>query len=377
MLQMIHCFKHFLLTSAIVATAFASANAQQKTYNGSYPLVFGSGDGFAIYSYIENDDRSRIYNGRFELRWDNDYGNGCLSGKFDRDRQVGEWVYSNQSSYGDRYHLNVVFENGVLNGPCKYETFDDGTLTVRLNFTDGIIDGPFTISHKTKRGSTDMFLQGKVVKGHPIGDWEYIPHTGSHLETSLHFFGDNPDAPNMVEVCQLDQRTGDLTKQKYDLNHQLSIPDNFIPNIVNDDFIYALQSALNLIDKATMRGTNKRPKLNVTVKSPVDENKVFTHVEQMPAFPGGDAALLSYLGSHIRYPQDAADDGIEGQVVVRFVVTKTGKVGEVQVLRGKHPSLDKEAMRVVKTLPAFTPGKMNGNTVNVWYTLPVRFKLAK
>lgn len=111
--------------------------------------------------------------------------------------------------------------------------------------------------------------------------------------------------------------------------------------------------------------------------APVEENKVFTHVEQMPAFPGGDAALLSYLSSHIRYPQDAADDGIEGQVVVRFVVTKTGKVGEVQVLRGKHPSLDREAARVVKTLPAFTPGKMNGNTVNVWYTLPVRFKLAK
>ncbi len=110
---------------------------------------------------------------------------------------------------------------------------------------------------------------------------------------------------------------------------------------------------------------------------PVEENKVFTHVEQMPAFPGGDAALLQYLSSHIRYPQDAADDGIEGQVVVRFVVTKTGKVGEVQVLRGKHPSLDKEAARVVKTLPNFTPGKMNGNTVNVWYTLPVRFKLAK
>ena len=110
---------------------------------------------------------------------------------------------------------------------------------------------------------------------------------------------------------------------------------------------------------------------------PVEENKVFTHVEQMPAYPGGDAALLQYLSSHIRYPQDAADDGIEGQVVVRFVVTKTGKVGEVQVLRGKHPSLDREATRVVKTLPAFTPGKMNGNTVNVWYTLPVRFKLAK
>lgn len=108
---------------------------------------------------------------------------------------------------------------------------------------------------------------------------------------------------------------------------------------------------------------------------PVDDNKVFDVVEQKPQFPGGDAALLAYLSKNIHYPPMAAENNIQGQVLVQFVVTKTGDVGEVRVVRGKDPDLDKEAVRVVKTLPKFVPGKMNGHAVNVWYTLPVRFKL--
>ena len=108
---------------------------------------------------------------------------------------------------------------------------------------------------------------------------------------------------------------------------------------------------------------------------PVDDNKVFDVVEQKPQFPGGDAALLKYIGENIRYPAAAQENGVQGRVVVKFVVTKTGKVGEVQVVRSKDPDLDREAVRVVKNLPAFIPGKMNGHAVNVWYTLPVTFKL--
>lgn len=114
----------------------------------------------------------------------------------------------------------------------------------------------------------------------------------------------------------------------------------------------------------------------VEEKAPVvEDNKVFESVEQMPTFPGGDAALLKYVADHIRYPGPAQENGIQGRVVVQFVVTKTGSVGEVKVVRSKDPDLDKEAVRVVKTLPKFVPGKMNGQPVNVWYTLPITFKL--
>lgn len=108
---------------------------------------------------------------------------------------------------------------------------------------------------------------------------------------------------------------------------------------------------------------------------PVDDNRVFDVVEQKPQFPGGEAALLKYVSEHIRYPAMAQENNIQGRVVVQFVVTKTGAVGEVKVVRGKDPDLDKEAVRVVKSLPKFVPGKMNGHAVNVWYTLPIQFKL--
>lgn len=107
---------------------------------------------------------------------------------------------------------------------------------------------------------------------------------------------------------------------------------------------------------------------------PVKE-EVFTAVEQMPQFPGGEAGLLKYVATHIKYPTMAAENNIQGRVVVKFVVKKDGNVGDVVVLRGKDPDLDKEAVRVVKTLPKFIPGKMNGQAVSVWYTLPINFKL--
>ncbi len=108
------------------------------------------------------------------------------------------------------------------------------------------------------------------------------------------------------------------------------------------------------------------------VKEP---EKVFTAVEQMPQFPGGEAELMKYLSKNIKYPTMAMENNIQGRVVVQFVVTKTGSIGEVKVVRSVDRDLDKEAIRVCKSLPKFTPGKMNGQAVNVWYTLPVNFKL--
>ena len=105
------------------------------------------------------------------------------------------------------------------------------------------------------------------------------------------------------------------------------------------------------------------------------KDEIFTAVEQMPQFPGGDAELYKWISSHIKYPTMAAENNIQGRVTVRFVVKEDGSIGRVEVLRGKDPDLDKEAQRVVKTLPKFIPGKMNGRAVQVWYTLPINFKL--
>ena len=110
-------------------------------------------------------------------------------------------------------------------------------------------------------------------------------------------------------------------------------------------------------------------------KHVVEETKIFTVVEQMPMYPGGDAALMGYLRDNIHYPTVAAENGVQGRVVVGFVVERDGSITDVKVLRSVDPSLDREAMRVVKSMPRWTPGKQNGSAVRVKYQVPVTFRL--
>ena len=106
-----------------------------------------------------------------------------------------------------------------------------------------------------------------------------------------------------------------------------------------------------------------------------EENKVFDIVEQQPLFPGGPAALMKYLSENTKYPVVAQENGVQGRVTVQFVVEKDGSISDVHVLRGVDPSLDKEAVRVVKSMPRWTPGKQNVITVRVNYRVPVLFRL--
>ena len=108
---------------------------------------------------------------------------------------------------------------------------------------------------------------------------------------------------------------------------------------------------------------------------PVEENKVFDVVEQMPSFPGGMGALMSWLGQNIKYPVIAAENGVQGRVIVQFVVEKDGSITDVKIAKSVDPSLDKEATRVVSSMPHWIAGRQNGNPVRVKYTVPVTFKL--
>lgn len=102
---------------------------------------------------------------------------------------------------------------------------------------------------------------------------------------------------------------------------------------------------------------------------------MFTVVEEMPEFPGGQQALNKYLVDHIIYPEIAREEGIQGKVILSFVVQEDGILREVQVRRGVHPSLDREAMRVVQSMPPWIPGKNRGRVCRVQYNLPVNFVL--
>jgi periplasmic protein TonB len=111
------------------------------------------------------------------------------------------------------------------------------------------------------------------------------------------------------------------------------------------------------------------------VAEDVDAAEPFVVVEEMPMYPGGQEALLAYIGEHTQYPEVAKENNIQGKVIVRFCVTSKGGVDKVEILKGVDPELDKEAIRVVKTLPTFKPGKQGGKPVPVWFMVPINFTL--
>jgi protein TonB len=103
--------------------------------------------------------------------------------------------------------------------------------------------------------------------------------------------------------------------------------------------------------------------------------EVFVVVEEMPSFPGGDAELFKFIYDNIKYPEIAKENNIQGKVILRFCVTYKGTVDQVSVVRGVDPALDEEAIRVIKMLPLWKPGKQGGKPVNVWYSVPISFQL--
>jgi len=107
----------------------------------------------------------------------------------------------------------------------------------------------------------------------------------------------------------------------------------------------------------------------------IDFKKVFSVIDVMPQFPGGNGALLQYISGNLRYPIIAMHKGIQGTVITRFVVTKSGKVQNPEIVKSVDPDLDAEAIEVIKTLPDFIPGEKAGKKVDVWYTLPITYKL--
>ena len=134
--------------------------------------------------------------------------------------------------------------------------------------------------------------------------------------------------------------------------------------------------AMLLTMSATLSAQNsKRKHDRLPVKEEERISEVCTIPEQLPVFPGGESALLAYVAQHLKYPEQAIRDSVQGVVQLRFVVLENGHVGKVQIIKSLESHCDAEAKRVVKSLPHFVPGKQQGKAVRVWYTLPIRFQL--
>ena len=154
----------------------------------------------------------------------------------------------------------------------------------------------------------------------------------------------------------------------------------YVPPVVVDSVKPEEAAQLMTADQAQVevQNTDVGVEVQEEVKEEVQEEaepEPFVVVEEMPMFPGGDAELLKYIGEHTQYPDVAKENNIQGRVIVRFCVTSKGGVSQVSVLKGVDPELDKEAVRVVNSLPTFKPGKQGGKPVPVWYMVPITFTL--
>ncbi len=145
------------------------------------------------------------------------------------------------------------------------------------------------------------------------------------------------------------------------------------------DELMSTKTAIGALDvKGNDDASGEVLKLKEAVAQPEPKpevEKVFDVVEQMPSFPGGPSALMEWLSNNVKYPVVAQENGVQGRVVVSFVVERDGSITDVKVVRGVDPSLDKEASRVVRAMPRWIPGKQNGSAVRVKYNVPVAFRL--
>jgi len=165
-----------------------------------------------------------------------------------------------------------------------------------------------------------------------------------------------------------------MRRKEINLRHQL----------VQSAMLVLFVVALGLFNTEIIKAQNK-PVKNSDLKEAVkkdsinsnENDKVFTEYETMPQFPGGDNAFLSFINMNLKYPESAIKEKKEGKVILRFVVTKTGGVDKVEIVKSLQPDCDNEAIRVVKMLPKFIPGKYSGKPMSFWYTLPVTFRLPK
>ena len=157
-----------------------------------------------------------------------------------------------------------------------------------------------------------------------------------------------------------------------------TISDGKPTNGNNNDRQLSPSQASSRPNKTTQNGQNAPEPVKcepLYMPQPVNSNRVYDVVEQMPSFPGGISGLRTYLNQNIRYPAEAQENCVQGRVVVSFVVGKDGHISDVTVLRSVDPSLDKEAVRVIRNMPRWTPGKQGGEPVKVRYNVPVSFRL--
>lgn len=317
-----------------------------KTYSGVFK------DGQATYTYKDKSGGGRIYEGWFNYTCQDIK----VVGNYKNDKKDGLWVYvTNEGT------LKVNYKDGMLDGSYGYETkvtrqsaSYSAVTKISLTFNKNRLVGNVTASGSFGLGLGSGTLKGQFDgNGNPTGTWTFdtTPNKGLNICRSVYENGD------LLKSSIEDISTGDLNNKDINL---ASLPREIV--------LAKEKQFESIIDRGWIPFSS--------IKEEKEESdQVFEMVEQMPTFPGGDAMLMKYISTNLRYPAEAKAKGIQGRVICQFIVGKEGQIRNIVITRKLDPSCDKEAVRVLSEMPRWIPGKQNGKAVSVRYTVPIVFRI--
>ena len=218
---------------------------------------------------------------------------------------------------------------------------------------------------------------GKIMRVRSITDKELVLSADNHTPIKFHKISAYPKGGRIKVSDPIQSKGSSGTMKSVEVPTLKEIKRAMGAEAVENISVTNFDTIVKEAKSSTTQIVGPVAADSTVVRIVVDDDKIYDEVEQKPQFPGGISAMNKWISDNMSYPQEAINDGVEGRAVIQFVVRKDGSVGKSRIIRGMHKVLNQEATRIVSTFPNFIPGKMEGRPVNVWYTLPITFKLPK
>lgn len=404
--------KVIISTVLIMLAAQASMGQTLKTYNGLYE------DGQATYTYYEDENGERIKHGKFTYnKADKGIGVGggmsvsyattiSASGNYKNGMKDGEWTYINKTTGGgitfSDFSAVVNYVDGRMEGALNNA---ETTFQMKNNRITG------QVKKAKKTQNEDWTMSGQFdEEGFPDGTWSksYKSYGNLYVDTEKYVHG------LLIAKQTKNESTGKITRYEFDDVNPQEFLDAYKPGkdstivgklicqeksyfkqgegnyshledgLMPEVFGAEIRTIVESIKKERGFGSESEqekyegiPFKEIVVIGKIeapDEGEVFDIVEQGPQFPGGKEKLMEYLSTHMQYPEEAINKGIQGRVTVIFVVNRDGSISDARLLRSLDPSCDEEALRVINNMPRWIPGQQGGKVVRTRYSLPLTFR---
>ena len=381
----------YVFAMALCCMAQWASSQELKQYSGRYL------QGEAEYGYYENADGQRIKHGKYRYQAEIGYGGSeekvIADGTFKNDKKEGEWTFQIASNK-EQVVIKARYADGVLNG--LFQVQKGGRVVWNCEMKNGRITGDFQRNFYGKKlsGSFDA-------EGYPVREWKCLKQDSKGIEIYQEGV--------LLKGEETDETTGNITKRRASVPAEINAEDFFAAynatgsSVKINGHFYQLSDEKNpggayphefeRLMKEWVRYTERHeglkegaepyagiPYRKIIADTQSDlaeeyEGMIFQVVERMPQFPGGQQALFAYMDENLRYPEAARKSGKKGMVMLQFIVNTDGSLSDITVVRSVNPDMDKEAIRLVSTMPKWKPGMQRGIPVRVKYTLPINFRL--